>query len=165
MDRLLILERLSQFLINHNVMLVTAESCTGGGVAAACTDLAGSSTWFEHGVVSYSNAAKQRFLGVPESILQEYGAVSEQTVRAMVAGASGDNQVALAVSGIAGPGGGSEQKPVGTVWFAWGNAQKQNASVHLFQGDRVAVREQAVDCALEGMLSWLESSFQTVKEP
>ena len=165
MDRLQILERLSRLLMTHELMLVTAESCTGGGVAAACTDLAGSSGWFEHGVVSYSNTAKQQLLGVSDSVLQQYGAVSEQTVQAMVAGAASDRQVALAVSGIAGPGGGSEHKPVGTVWFAWGDAMTQESRCHLFFGDRVAVREQAVDYALEGMLNWLESSLQVVKEP
>jgi len=167
MDRLQILERLSRLLMTHELMLVTAESCTGGGVAAACTDLAGSSGWFEHGVVSYSNTAKQQLLGVSDSVLQQYGAVSEQTVQAMVAGAASDRQVALAVSGIAGPGGGSEHKPVGTVWFAWGDAMTRSPKKrwHRDSCDRVAVREQAVDYALEGMLNWLESSLQVVKEP
>src|SRR3990170_6882256 len=106
----------------HGLMLATAESCTGGGVAQAITDVAGSSAWFERGFVTYSNLAKQQMLGVSEATLKQYGAVSEAVVREMVAGALKNStaQVALAVSGIAGPDGGTADKPVGTVWFAWG---------------------------------------------
>ena len=106
----------------HGLMLATAESCTGGGVAQAVTAIAGSSAWFERGFVTYSNQSKQQMLGVTEATLIGHGAVSEATVRAMVAGAlqHGAAQVALAVSGIAGPDGGTPDKPVGTVWFAWG---------------------------------------------
>ncbi|MDE2311380.1 MAG: nicotinamide-nucleotide amidohydrolase family protein, partial [Betaproteobacteria bacterium] len=106
----------------QGLMLATAESCTGGGVAQAITDVAGSSAWFERGFIAYSNQAKQQMLGVSEATLNQHGAVSEATVREMAAGAlqrSGAH-VALAVSGIAGPDGGTPDKPVGTVWFAWG---------------------------------------------
>ena len=106
----------------HGLMLATAESCTGGGVAQAITEVAGSSAWFERGFVTYSNLSKQQMLGVRESTLMQHGAVSEMTVREMVEGAlkHSNAQVALAVSGIAGPDGGTPDKPVGTVWFAWG---------------------------------------------
>ncbi len=109
-------------LKSHGMMLATAESCTGGGVAQAITEVAGSSAWFERGFVTYSNLSKQQMLGVRESTLKQHGAVSEMTVREMVAGAlqHSSAQVALAVSGIAGPDGGTAEKPVGTVWFAWG---------------------------------------------
>lgn len=157
MNREQILDNLAQVLVDQRRVLVTAESCTGGGVASACTDMAGSSEWFDYGLVTYSNDAKRRFLQVPEAVLTANGAVSEETVIAMVAGAASGNQVALAVSGIAGPGGGSEEKPVGTVWFAWGNEHAQIAQKHLFFGNRSEVRLQAVDYALQGMLNWVES--------
>src|SRR5690606_11775962 len=116
-------------LQSRGLRVVTAESCTGGGIASALTDVAGSSGWFECGFVTYSNEAKIRYLNVPPGIIEQHGAVSEETVRAMVIGAVnnslGDVAVAVAVSGIAGPGGGSPEKPVGTVWFAWGNAEHQ----------------------------------------
>lgn len=156
MERTELLQQLSQMLLEQNIMLVTAESCTGGGVAAACTDLPGSSKWFSHGVIAYSNTAKQQFLNVPEALLEQFGAVSEEVVLAMVAGAAGMGQVALAISGVAGPDGGTEDKPVGTVWFAWGDEEQQMAHRHLFFGSRAEVRDQAVDYAIDGMLSWLE---------
>jgi nicotinamide-nucleotide amidase len=108
-------------LKSHGLMLATAESCTGGGVAQAITEVAGSSAWFERGFVTYSNLSKQQMMGVREATLKQHGAVSEMTVREMVAGALQHSaaQVALAVSGVAGPGGGTAEKPVGTVWFAW----------------------------------------------
>lgn len=143
---------LAQCLSGRAEMLASAESCTGGLVAAACTELAGSSAWFERGFVTYSNAAKQELLGVPEATLARYGAVSAQTVVAMVEGALAKSRAdwALAVSGIAGPGGGSAEKPVGTVWFAWGGpAGWRCTERQRFAGDRAAVRAQSVLWALE----------------
>ena len=135
--------------------MATAESCTGGWIAKCCTDLAGSSTWFDSGVVSYSNHAKRKLLGVEAGVLVRDGAVSRSVALQMAAGArhrSGAD-VALAVTGIAGPDGGSPDKPVGTVWFAWaGDALPAEAELHRFDGDRDAVRRQAVAHALRGML-------------
>ena len=140
--------------------LATAESCTGGWVAKTITDIAGSSDWFDRGFVTYSNASKQDLLGVDAGLIGQHGAVSAPVVRAMVAGALAHSQaeVALAVSGIAGPGGGSPEKPVGTVWFAWG--QTGGGSVtrrECFAGDREAVRAQAVRTALLGLLEYLST--------
>ncbi|SMF95999.1 nicotinamide-nucleotide amidase [Methylomagnum ishizawai] len=136
-------------------MLATAESCTGGGVAACVTDVAGSSAWFDRGFVTYSNEAKIDMLGVDPETLREHGAVSEATVREMVEGAvrlSWAN-IAVAVSGIAGPGGGSPDKPVGLVWFAWARDGRETvARCERFEGDRRAVRGQAVAVALRGVL-------------
>lgn len=156
MDREELLQQLSEMLLRQNKVLVTAESCTGGGVASACTDLPGSSQWFSHGLVTYSNESKQCFLNVPPDVLEQFGAVSEETVLAMVAGAVSEGQVALSISGVAGPDGGTAEKPVGTVWFAWGDVDQQMAHHHLFFGSRTDVREQAIDYALEGMIGWLE---------
>lgn len=134
--------------------LATAESCTGGWVAKLCTDQPGSSHWFECGFVTYSNRAKQTLLGVQAETLSAHGAVSEETVVEMVAGAlvrSGAD-VALAISGIAGPGGGSEEKPVGLVCFAWGRrGLPARCESCRFDGDREAVRRQAVAYALRGL--------------
>ena len=145
-------------LKSHGMMLVTAESCTGGGVATAVTDIAGSSAWFERGFVTYSNQAKMDMLGVSPATLLRYGAVSEATVREMVAGALRHSQahISLAVSGIAGPGGGTAEKPVGMVWFAWGDKQSEVfAHVHQLPGNREEVRAQAVLIALQGVLDFL----------
>lgn len=151
-------ERLQQACLARRLSVTTAESCTGGGVASTITDIAGSSSYFETGYVTYSNTAKTRLLGVPKTILDVHGAVSRETVMAMVAGACRESgaDVGVAISGVAGPGGGSEEKPVGTVWFAWGSAQAQHAECLRFDGDRRAVREQAVHVALEGLVRWLE---------
>lgn len=147
--------RLGQCLGAGQLMAATAESCTGGWIAKALTDIAGSSAWFDRGLVTYSNAAKQDLLGVSAQALTEQGAVSEPVVRQMAEGAlarSGAN-LAVAVSGIAGPGGGSPDKPVGTVWFAWAvNGRPTTSEQRLFPGDREAVRRQAVCHALEGLL-------------
>ena len=143
----------------HGLMLATAESCTGGGVAQAITDVAGSSVWFERGFVTYSNLSKQQMLGVSEATLIRYGAVSEAVVREMVAGALRNSaaQVALAVSGIAGPDGGTPDKPVGTVWFAWGMRDGVvQAMHHQIDGNRAEVRAQAVHIALQGVLRLLD---------
>lgn len=139
--------------------LTTAESCTGGLIAGFCTALAGSSDWFEGGVVSYSNAAKRELLGVPAATLDAHGAVSEPVARAMAEGALGrlDADLAVAVTGVAGPGGGSPRKPVGTVWIAFaqrtaGGAVQTSAACHQFAGDRTQVRLATVAMALQGLL-------------
>ena len=142
----------------HGMMLATAESCTGGGVASAVTDIAGSSGWFDRGFITYSNQAKCDMLGVSPDTLARFGAVSEATVREMVDGAlrHSQAQIALSVSGIAGPGGGTVEKPVGMVWFAWGI--KEGASVarlHQLAGNRAEIRTQAVRIALQGVLELL----------
>ena len=142
----------------HGLKLVTAESCTGGGVAQAITDVAGSSGWFERGFIAYSNQAKLQMLGVSEVTLIQHGAVSEATVREMVAGALQHStaQVALAVSGIAGPDGGTADKPVGTVWFAWGIKHgAAHAQRHQIDGSRAEVRAQSVHIALQGVIDLL----------
>jgi nicotinamide-nucleotide amidase len=142
-------------LKSHGLMLATAESCTGGGVAQAITDVAGSSAWFERGFITYSNLAKQQMLGVSEATLSQHGAVSEAVVREMVAGALANSaaQVALAVSGIAGPDGGTPDKPVGTVWFAWGIKHGATyAQRHQINGNRAEVRAQSVHIALQGVI-------------
>jgi nicotinamide-nucleotide amidase len=138
--------------------LATAESCTGGWISEVMTATAGSSAWFDRGFVTYSNAAKQDMLGVSAETLNRVGAVSEEVVREMVAGALGasDADIALAVSGIAGPGGGTADKPVGTVCFAWKiRARVPISETRLFAGDREAVRRQAVCHALEAVLQHL----------
>ncbi|BFM06150.1 CinA family protein [Halioxenophilus aromaticivorans] len=142
-------------LLNMGLTVTTAESCTGGGVASAITNIPGSSTWFEMGFVTYSNQAKVKLLGVSPETLEQHGAVSEAVVREMAIGAlqqSGAN-VAAAVSGIAGPTGGSEEKPVGTVWLAWACDFKPEVVVlgHHFNGGRSEVRNQAVMAALRGI--------------
>lgn len=142
----------------HGLMLVTAESCTGGGVAQAVTEVAGSSAWFERGFVTYSNLSKKQMLGVTDDTLVQYGAVSEATVREMAAGAlrNSNAQFALAVSGIAGPDGGTPDKPVGTVWFAWEIRQGQvHVELHQISGERAEVRAQAVRIALQGVINLL----------
>lgn len=134
--------------------MATAESCTGGWIAKAMTDLAGSSAVFDAGLVTYSNAAKQRLLSVPADVLQRDGAVSEACALAMVEGllACTDAQLGVAVTGIAGPDGGSADKPVGTVWISWKRrGQPACARCHVFEGDRAAVRRQTVAVALEGI--------------
>jgi len=137
--------------------LVTAESCTGGWVATALTAIAGSSDWFERGYVTYSNAAKREDLGVAEATLQRHGAVSEQTAREMAAGAlkKGGGQVALAITGVAGPTGGTLAKPVGTVCFAWTDGSKMVSETKRFDGDREQVRRQSVERSLQGVLELL----------
>ena len=135
----------------------TAESCTGGLIAGACTDLPGSSNWFERGFVTYSNAAKTGMLGVDAALIETHGAVSEPVARAMAEGALRHSlaQVSVAVTGVAGPTGGSLEKPVGTVWLSWCVAGLTSAEVKRFQGDRAAVRAQTVACVLAGLLKRL----------
>jgi nicotinamide-nucleotide amidase len=138
--------------------LVTAESCTGGWAAQVVTSVAGSSAWFERGFVTYSNEAKREVLGVQEKTLKVYGAVSEETAREMAQGAlsRGKGSVALAVTGVAGPGGGTAEKPVGMVCFAWASAGAVRSQTQQFSGDRESVRRQSVLHALEGVLQHLD---------
>ena len=142
--------QISTTLLARGWMLATAESCTGGMIAAACTDLAGSSQWFERGFVTYSNAAKTEMLGVPAALIEAHGAVSEPVARAMAEGAvaHAHAQVAVAVTGVAGPTGGSADKPVGMVWFGWCVAGQTHSQVQHFAGDRAAVRAATVRHAL-----------------
>ncbi len=154
-------ERLGELLAQQGRMIATAESCTGGWVAKALTDKAGSSNYVLGGLVTYSNDAKVALLGVTPKSLDEHGAVSEPVVREMVAGALAATgaEVAVAISGVAGPGGGSDDKPVGTVWFAWGcDPASTVAVVQQFQGDRDQVRRQAVLFALQGVEAYLSES-------
>jgi nicotinamide-nucleotide amidase len=142
--------QVAELLQQKKLLLATAESCTGGLIAAACTDLAGSSVWFERGFVSYSNAAKTELLGVPADLIEAHGAVSEPVARAMVEGALRHShaQVAVAVTGVAGPGGGSSDKPVGTVWFGWATPDGVVTDKRCFDGDRKQMREATVQHAL-----------------
>ena len=143
--------QLADLMQKKSWMLASAESCTGGMIAAACTDLAGSSAWFERGFVTYSNAAKTSMLGVDEALIAQHGAVSEPVARAMVAGAlaRSEAQVGVAVTGVAGPGGGSAEKPVGTVWFAFAVGPQISSEMQVFAGDRAAVRDATVAHALQ----------------
>lgn len=150
-----LVKELADILIEQDKMLVTAESCTGGWVAKCCTDLPGSSTWFDRGFVTYSNEAKQEQLGVEHATLEKNGAVSLPVVEEMAFGALKHSaaDISVAITGIAGPGGGSEYKPVGTVWIGWG---LKDGGVHSicfqFEGEREAVRRQAVFEALRGII-------------
>jgi len=158
LDLTALAERLGDRCRERGVTVTAAESCTGGGVACAITAVAGSSAWFETGYVTYADGAKTRLLGVPEALLAEHGAVSRAVVEAMVVGACRDSgaELGVAISGVAGPGGGTPDKPVGTVWLAWGDADGAGATCHRFEGDRAAVREQAVREALVGLVQRLE---------
>ncbi len=140
--------------------LACAESCTGGWLAQSVTEIAGSSAWFERGFVTYSNQAKQDMLGVQAETLAAFGAVSEAVVLEMVRGAiaHSEAQIAVAISGIAGPGGGSTEKPLGTVCFAWATPTQVYARKHLFSGNRHEVRAQAVSLALQVLLRLAEDS-------
>ena len=152
-------QQVGEQLLQQHKMLAVAESCTGGWVAKCLTDIAGSSQWFDRGFVSYSNAAKQAMLGVSGVTLEQTGAVSEQIVREMVTGALENSAatVAVAISGIAGPGGDMPGKPVGTVCFAWAASAGSEviAETRHFEGDREAVRRQSVSFALQGLLNVL----------
>jgi len=151
-------QQLGDHLLRAGLSLVTAESCTGGWIAKLVTDIPGSSAWLDRGLVTYSNESKQEMLGVRPETLERDGAVSEATVREMARGALERSRagIAVAVSGIAGPGGGTPDKPVGTVWIAWVREGGETlARVHRFQGDREAVRRQSVRAALEGLIGSL----------
>jgi nicotinamide-nucleotide amidase len=150
---------LGELLKSRGWMLATAESCTGGLIAAACTDLAGSSDWFERGFVTYSNAAKTELLGVEPALIDAHGAVSEGVARAMASGAvrRSHAQAAVAVTGIAGPSGGSSDKPVGTVWFGFMAGGRLSSETRRFEGDRASVRAATVRHALVRLLQLLRS--------
>ena len=149
--------RLGERALASRVMLATAESCTGGLVAGAITDIAGSSAWFERGFVAYSNRAKMEELGVDPEIIARHGAVSGETAKAMAQGARAASgaQWAVAVTGIAGPAGGSHDKPVGTVWFAWAGPRGVETLHRRLEGDRAAVRTASVAIALQGLVDRL----------
>lgn len=154
-------ERVGERLLEAKQTLVTAESCTGGWVAQVVTSVAGSSAWFERGFVTYSNDAKHEALGVPRDVLRKHGAVSEETARAMALGALAHSRatLALSITGIAGPGGGSAEKPVGTVCFGWAARGRDPVTqTRLFGGDRESVRRQSVIHALERALELLDPS-------
>ncbi len=148
---------LSHVLLARGWMMATAESCTGGLIAGACTDLSGSSNWFERGFVTYSNQAKTDLLGVDAALITRDGAVSESVARAMVLGAlqRAPVQAAVAVTGVAGPTGGTAAKPVGTVWFGWNVDGVVHTEMRRFDGDRAAVRAATVVHALAGLLARL----------
>ena len=154
-----LVERLAAALLRRNWHLVTAESCTGGMIAAACTDLAGSSQWFELGLVTYSNHAKSDLLGVDAELMSRLGAVSEDVARAMASGARKRSRadVAVAVTGVAGPTGGSPDKPVGTVWFGWDVEGTLSSEVRHFSGDRAAVRQATLRHALQQLLALVDA--------
>ena len=149
---------LADILQQKGWLMATAESCTGGMIAAACTDLAGSSNWFERGFVSYSNDAKTEMLGVDAALVAHHGAVSEEVVRAMAQGTIRYSraQVAVAVTGVAGPDGGSTAKPVGTVWFGWATPAGVVSEMRSFDGDRAAVRMATVRHALQRLVELLQ---------
>lgn len=146
-------KRAGEALAARGWRAATAESCTGGWVAKALTDVAGSSAWFDGGFVTYANAVKTRTFGIAPEVLDRDGAVSEAVARAMAEGAKRETHVdaAVAVTGIAGPGGGSAGKPVGTVWFAWATHERVDSERCVFAGDRDAVRRAAVAHALAGL--------------
>ncbi|WP_414931503.1 CinA family protein [Vibrio europaeus] len=144
--------QLGSLLHAQRLILTTAESCTGGGVSAAVTDIAGSSAWFDRAFITYSNEAKIEMLGVSAATLEQFGAVSEQTVVEMVEGAiqNSNANIGVSISGIAGPGGSTELKPVGTVCFAWADSSDwKKVETVRFSGDRAQVRQQAVEHALK----------------
>jgi nicotinamide-nucleotide amidase len=150
--------RVGEACVRGDLDIVTAESCTGGGVAEAITRIAGSSAWFDRGFVTYSNNAKEALIGVSHETLVTYGAVSEEVVREMAAGAMNHStaRVSVAITGIAGPGGATPGKPVGLVWFAWGIRGGEIQSREFrFAGDRQQVRRQAVEMALQGLIDRL----------
>jgi len=153
---------LGEKLSNTGLVAATAESCTGGGVAYAITEISGSSQWFDRSFVTYSNNAKTQMLGVEPSIIERFGAVSPDVVNAMAMGAVtySDADIAVSISGIAGPGGGSEEKPVGTVCFAWYSEKTGcKTETYRFKGNRSEVREEAIRVALLGLIDKIESHF------
>jgi nicotinamide-nucleotide amidase len=150
--------RVGNKLRDGRLMLATAESCTGGMVATAVTDISGSSGWFERGFVTYSNLAKSEMIGVPAEMIEKYGAVSEPVARAMAEGALANSraQVSLSITGVAGPGGGTPEKPVGMVSFGWSNRLHTSVETLVFKGDREQIRVQAAVHALRGLLALLD---------
>lgn len=157
-----IAKQLGALMQEQGLMLATAESCTGGWISKVVTDIPGSSDWFERGFVTYSVRAKQEMLGVLSTTLEQHGNVSEPVVREMVSGALANSQaeVAIAVSGIAGPGGGTDDKPVGTVWFAWALPGREIQTQRLqFAGNREEIRHQTVRLALQCLIEMLDSAM------
>ena len=153
------IEQLAEGLISSSLMVVTAESCTGGGLAELFTQLSGSSAWFERGFVTYSNESKKELLNVQHETLSQYGAVSEQTAAEMVSGAVDNShaQIGVSITGIAGPDGGTEEKPVGTVCFGWCVPSGQiKTTCILFEGDRNAIRQQACQMAIQGLIESID---------
>ncbi|GGF02675.1 hypothetical protein GCM10011356_15470 [Kangiella profundi] len=155
-----LVKTVANLLIDKNLLLVTAESCTGGLIAATCTELPGSSQWFDRGFVTYSNQAKQDMLGVPAHIIDKYGAVSQQVVEAMARGAyiasGGENRISVSVSGIAGPDGGTPDKPVGTVWIGLFDGNAIYSRLLQLSGSRSEIRTATLNDVLGSMLvSWL----------
>ena len=153
-DRVASVQTVADRLLKRRQKVCTAESCTGGLIAKTFTDLAGSSDWFERGFVTYSNDAKNEMLAVPASLIEDYGAVSEAVATAMASGALRHSKAdySIAVTGVAGPGGGSDDKPVGTVWIALASAEQMVARRYQFDGDRQAVRAATMQTALELLL-------------
>ena len=152
-----IAQQLGEILCKKNAKLTTAESCTGGAISEAITSVSGSSQWFEFGFVTYANSAKRQLLGVSEETLEQYGAVSEQVVKQMAQGAIKQSEAdyAIAVSGVAGPDGGTEEKPVGTVWVCWQTPTQIWTHKLVLSGDRQAVRSEAVKKSLQQLLQHL----------
>ncbi len=156
-------EQLAKMFLKTSSKLATAESCTGGGLAEILTRIPGSSTWFERGFVTYSNESKHEMLSVPLDTLEQFGAVSEETASAMAKGAIDNSRAdyGVAITGIAGPDGGTESKPVGTVCFAWYKRNEGGNTAHIcFDGDRLRVREQACMLAMQGLLDLLQKSAE-----
>ena len=155
-----LVEALARELLKLGLTCATAESCTGGLVGAMLTAVPGSSDWYVGGVISYANAVKQGLLGVRGEDLERVGAVSEPVVRSMALGACAATgaQAAMSTSGVAGPGGGSAEKPVGTVWIGWALNGESRAEVFHFEGNRDAVRVQAAREAVRGLLAWLDEA-------
>ena len=158
-DSIQLVARLAALLTAKGLKICTAESCTGGLIAKSLTDLVGSSDWFECGFVTYSNRSKSEMIDVPESVINEYGAVSEAVATAMANGALRNSaaDLAIAVTGVAGPGGGSADKPVGTVWIAVASEKQVFAKKHFFDGDRQAIRAATMIGAIEMLLQLLEN--------
>ena len=162
-------ESLAQVLLANKLCMATAESCTGGLIAASCTQLSGSSVWFERGFVTYSNAAKSELLGVPSSLIETQGAVSEEVAKAMALGALAHSpaHISVAVTGIAGPTGGSEAKPVGTVWLAWAWRDLQQnlhseTMLRQFEGTRSEVRDATAELALAHLTELVEKTGKKI---
>lgn len=152
-----IAEQVGAVLLRNKAKLTTAESCTGGGIAEAITAVAGSSQWFEYGYITYANQAKKQLLNVDQQVLDRFGAVSEQVVEQMAAGAlrSSEADCAIAVSGIAGPTGGTAEKPVGTVCICWLTPHITRVETYQLQGDRQAIRQQVIKISLQELLHQL----------
>jgi nicotinamide-nucleotide amidase len=150
----------ADLMLKKQYFLATAESCTGGLIAAACTDLAGSSQWFDRGFITYSNAAKMDMLGVDAALIEQFGAVSDQVAAAMAQGSVKHSaaQVSVAVTGVAGPTGGSVEKPVGTVWIGWCVDGQTTTELCHFDGDRATVRALTVQRALQGLIERLQTT-------